>query len=139
MPARTSIEIGNTVSDPVKHAVIFGDALYSEGIANALSSSGLAGSIDKLATDDKSQDRILDDAELVILCPDGNGTERDAVIRRILRRNRHARIVLITDAPWEERLDYISEKRIGACLSTSIARDQLVAALHLVIDGFSII
>jgi hypothetical protein len=139
MAVRTSIEIGTVVSDPVKHAVVIGDALYCDGIASALTTSGLTARVDRMALTDRMQDRAFENADLFVIFADGDTAGGDAVIRRLLRRNRNTRIALITDAPWEDRLDYISDRRVGACLSTSIARDQLVAALRLAIDGFSII
>jgi hypothetical protein len=124
---------------PVQTVIVVGDALYSEGIANTLLESGFAPTVERMPLDAAVVVRTANGPDLFVVCAEGEIKKVDDVIRRISRVNRDARIALIAEAGWEERLDYLDERKLGACVNMSIAREQLICVLRLVMDGFSIV
>ncbi len=47
-------------------------------------------------------------------------------------------VAFITGADWDERLDYINERKAGACVIHSITGDPVIAGRSRMRDGFSI-
>ena len=120
--------------------VILGDAVFGLGVLDVLVTSAFATHVDKVALDEMLPDTLFADADLVIVCADIDELAlADRVIRRVSRRRRTVRIAMVTGLPWEDRLDRIGDRTIGACIAKSATSSDLLAVLQLVMAGFFVV
>ena len=124
---------------PVPFVVVVGHEIHCVGIVNTLAESGFATAVECMTLDAAFEIKAAEGPDLVVVCADGEINKVDGLIRRLSRRNRQARIVLITRSAWEERLDYVGESRINACVNPSIPREQFISVLRLAMDGYFVI